>query len=178
MHVAIDAGHNSPPADTGATGLAFEDTLTKPLAAAIAKLLIAAGHTVTDCAYPRSKTLVESLAGRVEIANRSGADLYLSLHFNKYLDGVKTTTEAMGTEVFAISESSKKIADRVLDKIVALGFKRRSVKDSGLYVLIHTDMPAILVESFFLDSIADFKLFEKVGIDKIATAIVAGVLNV
>lgn len=178
MHIAIDAGHNSPPADTGATGLAFEDNLTKPLAAAISKLLIAKGHIVTDCAYPQSKTLIESLTGRVEIANRSGADLYLSVHFNKFLDGAETTKEAMGAEVFAVSESSKKIANRVLDKIVALGFKRRSVKDNGLYVLIHTNMPAILVESFFLDSIADFELFEKVGIDKLATAIVAGVLNI
>lgn len=177
MHIAIDAGHCSPPGDTGAVGLATEDLLTKPLAAAISKLLIAAGHTVIDCAYPRSTTLMESLKGRVAIANASGADLYVSLHFNKFLNGTRTTASAMGAEVFVASDSGRQVASRVLDQIVKLGFRRRSVKDSSLYVLVHTDMPAILIESFFLDSIADVELFKKVGIDKLAAAIVTGVLD-
>jgi N-acetylmuramoyl-L-alanine amidase len=44
-------------------------------------------------------------------------------------------------------------------------------------VLVRTDIPAILIESFFLDSIADMELFKKVGIDRLATAIVTGVLD-
>lgn len=177
MHIAIDAGHNSPPGDTGAVGLAVEDTLTKLLGRSVSKLFIAAGHAVTDCAYPHSSTPIESLTGRVEIANRSGADFYLALHFNKFLEDAQTTTDPMGAEVFVASQSGREIADRVLDQIVLLGFKRRSVKDGGLYVLIHTNMTAILVESFFLDSVADMDLFKKIGIDKLAAAIVAGVLN-
>jgi N-acetylmuramoyl-L-alanine amidase len=83
----------------------------------------------------------------------------------------------MGAEVFAASESGAKVAERVLDKIVNLGFKRRSVKDGNMYVLVHTNMPAILIETCFLDSVADMKVFELCGIDKLAKAIVAGILE-
>jgi N-acetylmuramoyl-L-alanine amidase len=178
MHIALDAGHNSTPADTGAIGLAFEDELTKSLAAAMAKLLTSAGHQVTDCAYPKSSSLTESLRGRVAIANAAKADLYVSLHFNKFLDKGHTTDKPKGAEVFAASELGRKVASRVLDKIVNLGFKRRSVKDGNMYVLVHTNMPAILIETCFLDSVADMKVFELCGIDKLAKAIVAGILGI
>lgn len=176
MHFAIDAGHNSPPGDTGAVGLAVEDKLTRELAAKVIALLKTAGHEVTDCRYPQSATLGESLAGRVEIANRSGADIYVSLHFNKFLDGVQTTNNPMGAEIFVASPSGRKIAGKVLPQITRLGWKNRGVKDSGLYVLVHTNMPAILIESCFLESIPDMELFKKVGMDRLASAIVGGLL--
>jgi N-acetylmuramoyl-L-alanine amidase len=38
-------------------------------------------------------------------------------------------------------------------------------------------MPAILIETCFLDSVADMKVFELCGIDKLAKAIVTGILE-
>lgn len=176
MHFAIDAGHNSPPGDTGATGYAVEDKLTRQLADTAINLLVAAGHKVTDCKFPQSSDLMESLVGRVEIANSSKADRYVSLHFNKFLEKTQITPNPMGVEIYAVSSRGRTIASPVLAEIVKLGFKDRGIKDEGFYVLVHTDMPAILIESFFLDSTADFRLFERVGMDALAKAIVKGLI--
>jgi N-acetylmuramoyl-L-alanine amidase len=177
MHFAIDAGHNSRPGDTGAIGLESEDKLTAQLASSVINKLENTGHKVTLCGCPYSKNLGESLKTRVATANFCKADYYISLHFNKFLEGDEVTTKPMGAEIFVASAKGKELADKVLPKITALGWKNRGVKNSGLYVLVHTKMPAILIESFFLDSVADIELFHQVGIDKLATAIVEGLLG-
>ena len=180
MHFAIDAGHNSPPGDTGAIGYVIEDNLTKELAAKISALLLAAGHQVTNCVVPKSKSLVESLKQRVAIANDSQAELYVSLHFNKFLPTGKFTSNPMGSEVYVASASGRKVGVKVMAELKKLGFAvhdavgGNGVKIGSFYVLVQTQMPAILIESFFLDSKSDFNCFTKVGMDSLAAAIVKG----
>lgn len=183
MHIALDAGHNSGPGDTGATGFDFEDALTFKLAAELKSLLQAAGHKVTLCSVPKSKSLGESLKARVAIANAARADLYVSLHFNKFLEGKNSTKNPMGSEIYVASDRGRKVAQKIIPQLTKLGFKihdapgSSGVKEAGYYVLIHTDMPAILIESFFLDSEADYAVFMKIGIKGLAAAIAAGLLS-
>jgi N-acetylmuramoyl-L-alanine amidase len=176
-HYAIDAGHNSAPADTGATGIKFEDDLTRALGAKVSVLLVAAGHQVTECFEPRSDTLIDSLRGRVKRSNDANADYFISLHFNKFLDGDQVTPNPMGAEIFAISPTGKAMAAKVLPKILSLGFRDRGVKSARLHVIVETDAPAILIESCFLDSVADMAILDKVGLDKLAIKIVEGLLE-
>lgn len=165
MKFGIDIGHNCPP-DTGARGLKFEDNLTLDVGNRVISKLKALGHQVIPCKPNSASTVGQSLNQRCNIANANRVDVFVSIHFNAF------NGQANGTEVFAGSETSRKIAKPVLDEIVKLGFFNRGVKSgSHLFVLRNTDMPAILVENCFLDSQKDMNLYNP---EALANAIVKG----
>jgi N-acetylmuramoyl-L-alanine amidase len=165
MRYGIDIGHNCPP-DIGAKGIKFEDNLTLDVGRRVIAKLRALGHEVVECKPDRASAVGESLSRRCAKANASKVDIFVSIHFNAF------NTKANGTEVFATSEEGRKIAKPVLDEIVKLGFFNRGVKNgSHLFVLQHTNMPAILVEGCFIDSQKDVSLYDP---EKMANAIVKG----
>ncbi|MBD2196327.1 MULTISPECIES: N-acetylmuramoyl-L-alanine amidase [Calothrix] len=165
MKFGIDIGHNCPP-DTGARGIRFEDNLTLDVGNRVISKLQALGHQVIPCRPQRASRVGESLARRCDIANANKVDVFVSIHFNAF------NGQANGTEVFAGSETSRRIAKPVLDEIVKLGYFNRNVKSgSHLYVLRNTNMPAILVECCFIDSQKDMNLYEP---EALANAIVKG----
>jgi N-acetylmuramoyl-L-alanine amidase len=164
MKIAIDPGHGAKPYDTGAISLLVEDEVVAEIAVKLTALLKLRGHEVVNCRPSQCSGEQNSLDERVEQCNLSGCDIYVSLHLNAYLDGGKTTPNPMGSEVFAISDQAKVLAQRVLTGLVAAGFKDRGVRlGHHLYVLANTDCPAILIEFGFLDSIADVALIKKLG---------------
>ena len=165
MKFGIDSGHNCPP-DTGANGIRFEDNLTLDVGNRVIAKLRALGNEVVVCRPSSARTVTESLSKRCSTANGSKVDIYVSIHFNCF------NAQANGTEVYANSDTGRKIAKPVLDEIIKLGFFNRGVKSgSHLYVLKNTDMPAILVEGCFLDSQKDMNLFNP---EAMANAIVKG----
>ena len=165
MRYGIDIGHNCPP-DTGARGLRFEDNLTLEVGNKVIAKLKDLGHEVIACKPDSANTVKDSLSQRCNKANASGVEVFVSIHFNAF------NGQANGTEVFATSESGRKIAKPVLDEIVKLGFFNRGVKSgTHLFVLRNTNMPAILIENCFLDSSKDMKLYDG---EAIANAIVKG----
>ena len=165
MKYGIDIGHNCPP-DTGARGIRQEDNLTMEVGTRVISKLKLLGHQVIDCKPSRASTVKDSLQQRCDAANSNRVDTYVSIHFND-ADG-----QANGTEVFATSDTGRRIAKPVLDNIVKLGYVNRGVKDgSHLYVLKNTNMPAILVECCFCDSQQDMNRYNP---DSLADAIVKG----
>ncbi|BBD60266.1 peptidoglycan-binding domain 1 [Nostoc sp. HK-01] len=166
MKFGIDIGHNSPP-DTGARGIKIEDNLTLEVGNKVIEKLKALGHEVISCRPDRpSSSVKDSLSQRVNKANANRVEVFVSIHFNSF------NGQANGTEVFAGSETSRKIAKPVLDEIVKLGFFNRGVKSgSHLFVIRNTNMPAILVEGCFIDSQKDVNLFNS---EAMANAIVKG----
>jgi N-acetylmuramoyl-L-alanine amidase len=81
-----------------------------------------------------------------------------------------------GSECFAVSEKGYLYAKSIQKQLVGLGFTDRGVKDgSHLYVVSNTQAPAVLVESFFVDSRSDCDRFDSLGIEKIAEAIFKGI---
>jgi N-acetylmuramoyl-L-alanine amidase len=177
MRFGIDSGHNCPPEDTGAVGIKREDPLTLAIGRKLMEKLAASGHSVVNCTPNGADTLGESLRKRVDKANSTAVDVFVSIHFNKFLDEGSTTNNPMGCEIFAISNVSAAIARPVLDKMAALGFRDKGVKSASLFVLKNTSMPAILVEVCFLDSTADMTLFDSLGVDRIAEAIKDGLIG-
>jgi N-acetylmuramoyl-L-alanine amidase len=171
MKFGIDCGHNCSP-DTGAVGIKAEDVLTLDIGRKLMTKLVSRSHSVVDCTPSNADSVNDSLRKRVARANSNQVGLFVSIHFNKFLAGNATTAQPMGTEVYAISNSAAAIGKQVLDNLVGLGFKNRGVKNTNLYVLKNTSMPAILIEVCFLDSQADMILLEKLGADKIAEALV------
>ncbi|WP_310429220.1 N-acetylmuramoyl-L-alanine amidase [Chamaesiphon sp. VAR_48_metabat_135_sub] len=177
MKFGIDCGHNCPPEDTGAIGIKREDPLTLDVGRKLMAKLASAGHSVVNCTPNSASTLGESLRKRVDKANSSAVDIFVSIHFNKFLDGTATTDSAIGCEIYALSNIAAAIARPVLGKIANLGFKNKGVKSANFFVLKNTSMPAILIEVCFLDSTADMNLFNSVGADRIAEAIKDGLIG-
>jgi N-acetylmuramoyl-L-alanine amidase len=170
MKIGIDPGHNCP-FDIGAVGLAKEDDLTKAVGLATITLLKSKGHQVTNCLPSTAISTRDALQKRVNKAEAADVDLFVSIHFNKF------NGSARGSEVFYGSPTSKKIAQKVLTEFVELGFADRGVKDgSHLYVVRRTTMPAILIECCFCDSTIDMNLYNSLGVDRIAKAIVDGLV--
>ncbi|NEO70355.1 N-acetylmuramoyl-L-alanine amidase [Moorena sp. SIO3H5] len=165
MKYGIDIGHNLR-ADSGAQGIRVEDEMNRDVGTRVISKLRDLGHQVVECKPKSASTLGSSLRQRCNIANANRVDQFVSIHFNGF------NGQANGTEVFAISDTAKKIAQPVLEKIVELGYFNRKVKNgSHLYVLRYTNMPAILIEICFCDSKKDMELYDP---EALANAIVKG----
>ena len=121
-----------------------------------------------------------SLGSRVSKDNANGVDVYVALHFNAGRGrGVETY---LAPRSYYGSDSSYNTnlgyASRVQQKMVSLGFVNRGVKTEEFYVLVNTNAHAILIETCFCDSVADKQLYDSLGADRVAKAIVEGILNI
>lgn len=152
--ICIDPGHNSIGVDTGAQGNGLrEQDLTLDIALKLRDILKSNGFEVKltrEGASVGGSTVTESLKARCNIANAFGADLFISIHVN--------AGGGTGTEVYALPGGRAVVAaQRLLDRLVyACNWANRGVKtDREFYVLVHTNMPAILTENGFIDSAKD-----------------------
>lgn len=168
MKIAIDQGHGAKPKDTGAIGIVNEEAEVRNITPHLADRLRELGHEVKIIDIKSAGSVTESLQLRCNVSNNFDADLFVSMHLNAY----QATDKEMGCEVLAISKKAMAIAATVEQQIAKLGFKSRGVKNGDkIYVLNHTVAPAILIESFFVDSIADVARYKAVGENRLGTAI-------
>ena len=107
-------------------------------------------------------------------------DLYIAIHFNA--GGGRGVETYLAPRSYYGSDSSYNTnlgyASRVQQKMVSLGFVNRGVKTEEFYVLTNTNAHAILIETCFCDSVSDKQLYDSLGADKVAKAIVEGILNI
>lgn len=107
-------------------------------------------------------------------ANAWPADIFVSIHCNA------ANSAARGTEVECYNRMSDggNLAQCIKGQIVhALKTVDRGIKEMpGLAVLKHTDMPAVLVETAFIDNDDDARLLVE-DWDKFAAAIARGVTD-
>lgn len=177
MKIAIDMGHCLKGYDTSADGRSaggfLESDYDRLLGKEIIKLLEQEGHTVVNVTVDDGtvySNMYGSLAARTSKANANNVDLYFAIHFNA--GGGK------GTEIYyAAGDTTEPLCQRVQNKMVALGFTNRGVKNENFYVLVNAKMPAALIETCFCDSASDKALYDKLGHATVAKAIVEGILN-
>jgi N-acetylmuramoyl-L-alanine amidase len=140
--VVIDAGHGGK--DTGAVGATGDNE--KDLTLSIANLVtsdlqqdgVKVIETRDDDSYP-------TLQDRVDLANNSNANLFLSIHMNSFLPS------AHGTETWYDTPQSADFANTLHSHLIAAtGFTDRGVKSTGYYVIKNTKMPSSLVEVGFI----------------------------
>jgi N-acetylmuramoyl-L-alanine amidase len=95
----------------------------------------------------------------VDFHNEQVRDIDVSVHFNAY----EQTDRAMGTECLYYSNSTRAFAEEVATGIAAAGalINRGPKQRTDLYFLTHTAMPAILIETCFVDSTADAQLYRE-----------------
>ena len=164
MRIGINCGHTiSGQPGCGAVGYIDESVETRNVGYALMDLFRKGGHTVVDCTNDRAATTSANLAEICRLANAQPLDLFISIHFNA--GGGK------GSEVYTYGGQRHAEAVAVCDKLHALGFVNRGVKNASLYVINHTNAKAMLIEVCFVDTQSDVDLYRKLGKDKIAAAI-------
>jgi len=165
MKILLDCGHCLSGSDTGAQGNGRkEQDCTRGIGYKVKSKLESLGHTVIICSIDSSNSVMESLAYRVNTANKNGGDIFVSIHLN--------AGGGYGVEVFTYGAKHFAEADGVLNEIVALGFQNRGIKDgSGLYVIKNTNMTAMLIECCFMDT-SDM---DKYNEENFANSIVKGI---
>lgn len=153
--ICLDPGHGG--SDPGAAGPT--QTLEKDNTLAIALLvrdkLESNGATVVmtrdtdkNVSEPAASAS-EELGARVDIANESGADVFVSIHNDAF-----TSDTAAGTTTFHYGDcESTALADCIQQCLVdQLSTKHRGVRFASFYVIRYTNMPAVLTEVAFISN--------------------------
>jgi len=178
--IYIDPGHNCSGADTGAVGFGLkEQDVSVQIGVLLRDMLINSGQTVkmsrdsiTDTV---SSSLNGSLAYRYNGANDWNADIFVSIHCNA------ANTKAYGCETYYCTGSTqgRALAECVQPHMTAETERyNRGVKSANFAVIKHTNMPAILVETAFIDNYDDNRfLASDDGKYKCAVGIYKGICN-
>jgi len=176
--IVIDPGHGG--SDTGAqnSGL-VEKTLTLDISSRLRSILLSRGWEVrmtrssdTDVYGPGASDRDE-LQARVDVANNGGARLFVSVHVNSFVNG-----RPNGTTTYYYKAVDLPFASAIHRRLVsaALGTKDDGVIKETLYVVHHTTMPAVLVETAFLSNPDDRALLRSPDwLEKVARAIADGI---
>ena len=173
MKICVRGGHTE--LCTGASALINELTEDRKVKDSVCKYLRQLGHTVLDVTPPVNYTNSSSvdLAYGVNKANNFGADLFISIHFNKCYDSYNG---ALGSESCVYSENE--YGKRIVNALSSLGFKNRGQKvRTGLYELSHTNMTSVIVETCFVEATEDVALYKKLGPDAIGKTIAEAIVN-
>ena len=153
--IAIDPGHGG--SDTGAIGsYSQEKDITLAISKRLQTLLNDAGATVIMTrtrevdVYGPYGGAVEALQARANVANASKADVFVYIHIDSF-----DSPSAGGVTAFY---NSKTPYDYSLAKYIhaenmeVTNFADRGVQTANFYVLLHTNMPATLLELGFISN--------------------------
>lgn len=169
--IALDAGHGG--SDPGAVykGRQEKDD-TLDLTLAVGDILKKNG---IDVYYTRTTDEYETPFKKATDANNSGADLFVSIHRNSS----ENPNQYSGVETLVYSDTGLKaeVARNINNQLEDAGFKNLGVDErKNLVVLKRTKMPAVLVETGFINNDKDNYLFDE-EFDSIAQAIADGILE-
>ena len=172
MKIAVRGGHC--PRVPGASKFLDELTEDRKVKETVIKYLRQLGHDVLDVTPPdNTSSSSVDLSNGVNRANLFGADLFVSIHFNKAYD---VYNGFLGSEVCDYSPFDT--AQREVNGLAGLGFKNRGQKvRTGLYELKHTNMKAMIIEVCFVESIGDVGLYKKLGHELIGKTIAQAIVN-
>jgi N-acetylmuramoyl-L-alanine amidase len=155
--IVLDAGHGG--TDSGATGNDLkEKNITLALVLACRDYLI---NTFLDVEVilTRATDVFIELSERANIANRAGADVFLSMHIN-----ANPSAAANGFETYIYNKitkaATKEKAERLqyaIHKAVAprIDIADRGMKEANFAVVRETNMSALLSENGFISNAAD-----------------------
>ena len=169
--IMLDAGHGGQ--DPGAVykGRQEKDDNLK-LALAVGKILESNGINVL---YTRTTDVYQTPFEKARFANETGADFFISFHRNSSPE----SGQYNGVEVLVYDKKGIKyqMAENIVGALGELGFKELGVKERpGLVVLRRTKMPALLIETGFINSDKDNQLFDE-KLQEIAKSIADAILG-
>lgn len=170
MRVWIDAGHGGHDPGSCAYGRREKDC-TLAIGTALAQTLNSMGVTV---AQTRATDTYVDIDSRAEMANKWGADYFVSIHLNAGGgNGLETYRSVVGGP-------SRKLGECIQRELLKMGYRDRGVKTKAgtggkdyYGVIRETKAPAVLVEAGFVDSQEDMRRYNP---GRIAERIAAGIL--
>ena len=121
---------------------------------------------------------VSDMKNRVEIANNSNADMFISIHMNKI-----EQTQYSGWQTFYKNddENSKEIAQNIqtsLNYFLKNENSRKIKSISGIYLTKNVDIPLVLVECGFLSNSDETNLLKTDSYqDELAWSIYIGIMD-
>jgi len=170
--VVIDPGHGGK--DSGAPGLGglLEKDVVLPISTNLSRILEQNGIQVV---LTRDADFFVELQGRVDIAKRVNATLFVSIHANS----VDNRSDVNGLEVYYY-DSGYALADTVRQAILQniSTLNNRGTRKARFYVLRKNSMPAILVETGYMTGREDNpRLGSPEYQNRMAEGIASGILN-
>ncbi len=167
--IIVDAGHGGYDGGASYNGrLEKDDTLR--LALAVGNILSDMGY---DVEYTRTSDVYDSPVQKARIGNESGADLFVSIHRNS--SPTPNTYKGVQTLVYEDVGLKANLARSVNNELEKVGYRNINVVERpNLAVLRRTKMPAILVETGFINNDEDNALFDN-SFDETARAIATGI---
>jgi N-acetylmuramoyl-L-alanine amidase len=173
--VVIDPGHGGP--DPGAIGIQGlrETDVVLDVALQTARLLQSRGVQVL---LTRTSEVDVDLPPRVELANRSQADLFVSLHANAL---TMDRPDVNGIETFYYEGGlSYGLANALQQRLMAIspGTPDRGARPGRFFVIRRTVMPSVLTEMGFVTGEIDApRLASRPYRRQLAQALAAGILS-
>ncbi|MBK1986890.1 N-acetylmuramoyl-L-alanine amidase [Sphaerospermopsis aphanizomenoides BCCUSP55] len=170
--VVIDPGHGGK--DSGAPGIGglLEKDVILPIGKRVAAILEQNG---VQAVMTRDADFFVELQGRVDIAKRVNATLFVSIHANS----VDNRPDVSGLEVYYYDsgyELAETVRKTILQDISTI--KDRGTRKARFYVLRKNTMPAILVETGYMTGYEDNpRLGSPAYQSRMADAIARGILK-
>ena len=164
--IVIDAGHGG--FDNGAMYQGRKEKNDNlDLALAVGNLLKQKGY---DVIFTRDSDVYQSPYEKAQIANEAGADYFLSFHRNAAEQD--NTYNGVQTLIYSWDDPrAGQLAGVINEELEKLGFQNLGIEErTGLVVLRQTEMPAVLIETGFIDHDKDNRIFDG-RFDEIAEAI-------
>lgn len=168
--IVIDAGHGG--FDNGAMYQGRKEKNDNlDLALAVGNLLKQKGY---DVIFTRDSDVYQSPYEKAQIANEAGADYFLSFHRNAAEQD--NTYNGVQTLIYSWDDPrAGQLAGVINEELEKLGFQNLGIEErTGLVVLRQTEMPAVLIETGFIDHDKDNRIFDS-RFDEIAEAIASAV---
>ncbi len=170
--VVVDPGHGGK--DSGAPGLGglLEKDVVLPISKRVAAILEQNG---VQAVLTRDSDYFVELQGRVDIADRANATLFVSIHANS----VDNRPDVNGLEVYYYDSGyglAEVVRRSILQNISTI--KDRGTRKARFYVLRKSSMPSILVETGYMSGREDNpRLGTTEYQNRMAEAIARGVLR-
>ncbi|GAB2922601.1 hypothetical protein GCM10027280_07280 [Micromonospora polyrhachis] len=173
--VYLDPGHGG--TDPGAVGNGLQEkALTLAIALQTRDILLA--NYSVDIRMSRTTDITRELAYRTSDANAWGANLFVSIHINSGggtgFESYRYTTASSGSV-----NLHNALHPQVLSAMRTVGtVTDRGKKTANFYVLRETNMPAVLTENLFIDTLADANLLKRADfITAVARGHAQGIAN-
>lgn len=171
--IAIRGGHNFQA--KGASALIDETVEDRKVYKATMNYLRECGYSVLDVT-PSDCDVNTDLRYGVNKAEEWGADLFISIHFDKCYDNYEG---ALGTATWICGTGGQAeiIARRIVNQVSnGTGLRNRGVRTNPrLYELRKTSMPSIIIETCFCEATEDVRIYKNKGADLIGKLIAEGI---
>ena len=187
--IVLDPGHGGADPGTQHYGL-VEKVLTLDIAQRLRALLVAQGWTVrmtreTDVDPVSAENIAKMRADgkanaddraylqtRCDVANNAGARLFISIHVNS-----APLESAHGTTVYWYKPQDAPFAQAIEKNVIPLaGTQDDGTRHENFYVVRHTSMPAVLIETAFATNPGDVALLRQPSfLQNVAQGIANGV---